>query len=191
MDRQKGLAPILIVILIALAVGGYLVYSKQTTQSTPAPKAASPVPNGTGETANPDSIGANWQTYVNTKYKYSLRYPDNWRLITYTQTDDIYKTIGLNPDDSETRQGNELSVDIESGTVAERISFHKELGNLNSQPEDLTIADIAAKRFSTTLSNGDKVTEILLSQGSNLFVVSYKGNYQTIIQKILSTFKFQ
>lgn len=75
MDRQKGLAPILIVILIALAVGGYLVYSKQTTQSTPAPKAASPVPTDTGETANPDSIGANWKTYTNTLYGYLIKLP--------------------------------------------------------------------------------------------------------------------
>lgn len=69
MDKQKGLAPILVVLLIVLAVGGYLLYQKQfkpafTPQSPPSPIASD-------ETAN-------WKTYTNNKYKYSFKYPPSW-----------------------------------------------------------------------------------------------------------------
>lgn len=88
MDKQKGLAPILIVLLIALGIGGYLIYQKQakpvsmpqqTTQSSPASSsdsestisAASPAPNGAGETAN-------WKIYTDTQNGFSLKYPSTW-----------------------------------------------------------------------------------------------------------------
>lgn len=84
---QKGLAPILIVVLIAvLAVGGYLLYNQQTkltsapqptTQSTPAPSV-----NPT-ESAEPVDI-SNWKTYTNSKYGYSVKYPNN---AVYSESD--------------------------------------------------------------------------------------------------------
>lgn len=82
---QKGLAPIAIVILItALVVGGYLFYSSQTkptltprsTTQTTSPSSTptvSPVPNGTGETAN-------WKIYTEPENVFSIKYPNNWKL---------------------------------------------------------------------------------------------------------------
>lgn len=86
--KQTGLAPILIVVLIAtLAIGGYLIYSQQakptpppqqTTQPSPTPP-VTPTPNGVGETAN-------WKTYTNTDGKYSIKYPPSYYL---EETDSI------------------------------------------------------------------------------------------------------
>lgn len=88
-EHSEGFTPILIVILIAAAVGGYFVYTTnysnnqtkhaqnvQITQ-TPAPtttlestsSATSPAPNGAGETAN-------WKTYAHSNF--TFKYPDNW-----------------------------------------------------------------------------------------------------------------
>ncbi len=53
MNKQKGLAPILIILLIAAAAGGYLVYTNYSTNQTKAPQQtikSSPAP--TDETAN-------------------------------------------------------------------------------------------------------------------------------------------
>lgn len=93
--KQKGLAPILIVILIAvLAVGGFVFYSRtkpaslsqpQTpvvTSPTPQPTSIpSSIPNsttessGSAETVNPDSIGANWKIYTDKKYGFQIKLP--------------------------------------------------------------------------------------------------------------------
>ncbi|MBI2315366.1 hypothetical protein HYU93_04925 [Candidatus Daviesbacteria bacterium] len=84
MNKQKGLAPLLIVLLIALAVGEYLItkqtkpviVSQSVTRSSP-----SPVSSSSAETANPDSIRANWKTY-NDWYanRFSFKHSDNWFL---------------------------------------------------------------------------------------------------------------
>lgn len=80
MDKQRGFAPILIVLLIALGIGGYFVYknySNNQTKVTPPQQisqpstslvSASPVPSDTGEAAN-------WKVYTNIKYGYSFKYP--------------------------------------------------------------------------------------------------------------------
>ncbi|MBI2085838.1 hypothetical protein HYT74_00695 [Candidatus Daviesbacteria bacterium] len=74
--KQKGLAPILIVLLIALGIGGYLTYQKQikpvaapqqVTQSIPTPS------------SNPESFVstefANWKTHADQKYNFTIKYP--------------------------------------------------------------------------------------------------------------------
>lgn len=79
---QKGLAPILIVLLIAAAVGGYFIYQNQIkptlppiTQPTPS-QIAAPAPTDADTTVNTEaSRSANWKTYTNSKYGFSLKYP--------------------------------------------------------------------------------------------------------------------
>lgn len=86
MNKQKGLTPILIVILFAVAVGGYLIYSNysnsryKTAQSTLAP------------TSNPESSSppetTDQKTFINTKYQYQFTFPSNF-IITDSGTDKI------------------------------------------------------------------------------------------------------
>lgn len=74
---QKGLAPILIVLIIALAVGGYFLYQGKTklsvipqsvVQSSSSPE-ANPVSTSSAETAN-------WKIYKNSNLGFELKYPD-------------------------------------------------------------------------------------------------------------------
>lgn len=77
---QKGLTPIVIILILAAAICGYLIYSgkinlpqKQTQISK---SDASPAPNGTGETAN-------WKIYEDWySARFSFKYPDGWSLHT-------------------------------------------------------------------------------------------------------------
>ncbi len=96
--KQSGLAPILIVVLVAiLGVGGYFWFSYSNNQTkpaqnvqttkTPAPatkpestsSAASPAPNGAGETAN-------WKTYTSKNNGYTVKYPASWETYGYSRT---------------------------------------------------------------------------------------------------------
>lgn len=65
--RQKGSAPIIIFILIVLAVVGYSSYKSYLpnllVKPTPAP------------TSNPT---ANWKTYTDKVFGYSIKYPEDW-----------------------------------------------------------------------------------------------------------------
>ena len=70
MKSQKGHA-LLIVVLIAAAIGGYFIYTNYSNNRTkvtpPTVTHSSPAPTGAGETAN-------WKTYSNTSLKYSVNY---------------------------------------------------------------------------------------------------------------------
>lgn len=73
MEKQKGLAPLLIVIIIALAVGGYLIYQRQP-KPNPTPN---PLPQQTTQPSpSPIDKTANWKTY--NRGDLSLKYPPGW-----------------------------------------------------------------------------------------------------------------
>ncbi len=85
MNAQKGLVPLLMVVLISAALlGGYFIYQRQNVTSpqqivqpsTPSPSDASREPTGSAETAN-------WKTYTykihgDSKYHFQIKYPNNW-----------------------------------------------------------------------------------------------------------------
>lgn len=74
MNRQKGIAPILIVIIISVAVGGYLIYSNYSnnrTKTTTVPQQSIQPSPSADETTN-------WKTYTN-KYL-TFEYPASWNL---------------------------------------------------------------------------------------------------------------
>lgn len=70
--NQKSLAPILIILLIALAFGGYLIHQKQTYPTSLPQQTAQPTstPSSTVDTTN-------WKTFYSVKGKYSIKYPEN------------------------------------------------------------------------------------------------------------------
>lgn len=95
--KQKGFAPILIlvgIVVLAMAAGGAFYLGRQTSPkpspvatstTSPSPKDTGPVPNGIGETVNPDpdkigidSIGANWKTLASNRCNISIGYPQTW-----------------------------------------------------------------------------------------------------------------
>ena len=83
--RQNGFAPILIVILIAAVagLGGFLIYSQQPKTTLPQKQVAtSSTPQPTpDETVNTEaSRSANWKTYTNKEYGYTIFYPPNYLL---------------------------------------------------------------------------------------------------------------
>jgi len=100
--RQKGFVELLIIgIVLLLAVAGGAYYfgtqkSQAPVTSSPSPIAQvsllpTPIPD---ETANPDSIGANWKTYTNTSYKYSIQYPRDWELLKSSDLGASFRPIG-------------------------------------------------------------------------------------------------
>ncbi len=71
MTNQKGLSPILAVLLIAAVIAGYLIYSGKIN-----------LPQKTSQQTTSVDETANWKTYTNTNREagYSISYPDNWQV---------------------------------------------------------------------------------------------------------------
>lgn len=103
---QKGLAPILIILLIAiLGVGGYFIYQKQASKPSTAPQAtqSSPTPP-----ANTDETG-NWKTYKDSNGFFTIEYPYNWK-ISYSNS--------VNLDDSTWKGKQDVTFTGSEGKIA-------------------------------------------------------------------------
>lgn len=198
MLTQKGLAPIVIIILIAAAIGGFLVYSgkinlKQETttqiaQPTPTPD-DSPVPNGTGETVG-------WKTYNDEKNGYSIRYPKEWNLKSPSGQED--------PTDLVLKNGletiNIIVFPTDKKTLAEWQEFTKDKEGSSTkiiEQSSVTIDSIEAEKVvqesfqrsgqvTVTTVNNEKVYQIITIFSSTTKEMALKD-----FDQILSTFKFQ
>lgn len=81
MNKQKGLAPLLIIILIAVSLGGYLIYQKQFKPISVSQFSPTPFPTISDETVYTEaSRSANWKTYNNNVFKYKISYPSDWKV---------------------------------------------------------------------------------------------------------------
>lgn len=70
MKNKKNLTSIVIVLLIAAVISGYLVYFEKINL----PQKVNQAPTSTSVTDKT----SNRKVYTNTKYGYSVKYPDNW-----------------------------------------------------------------------------------------------------------------
>lgn len=80
---QKNLVVITTVAVIFLTIGlSFLFLGKSTTPPQPSPTPAPTTSNlQPDQTAYPSSVGTDWETYSNTKYNYSIKYPAGWATI--------------------------------------------------------------------------------------------------------------
>lgn len=209
--NQKGFAPILIVILIALAVGGYLLYQKQVKpvvipqtviQPTSVP-VISPVASDSAETAN-------WKTYTNTDGKYLIKYPSDYLL---EETDSIKtpekfpvgkKQVAIKSSAQvvnfiiyinyypilDLSQTNEAMQQV-SGCDSENV---REIKN-GPKGRDFIIGDQTAILYEDSLCAQFTAANFYSSHNDRVYSISVAstekyGLHKTIVDQILSTFKF-
>lgn len=184
--NQKGLAPILIVFLIAiLGIGGYLIYTK--TYSTPQPSSnlapATPAPTTTDETAN-------WKTYTNTEYALQINYPPDWEVRIDNNTN-AFLLLSLRISDRD----NSIDIRVLNQSLEawkrEYIFDSLEETEFNSLPAFLgtinSIGDREAKQYAFT-SPKNKSEIVVIDYKTAISDPEKSGN--KTVNQILSTFKF-
>lgn len=187
---QKGFAPLVIIILIALALGGYLVYQKQF-KSVVVPQPASqpsPVP------AISDDI-TNWKTYINSEYKYQLQYPKNWNSSVGKFSDSILDSqcfgidlnkcilnIAIFDENSWDRQKQLLGFTLSSKEGAKEVSF---AGLSALKREGYFGENGSSQGFVIIFQNKKKTYRIWAYERTE-----DKNDFSKSIKQILSTFKF-
>ena len=190
---------------LLIGIGGYILGLKGTKniiQDATQKKLAvvSPIPT-LDQTANPDSIGANWKTYLNSANGFSFRYPSNWIYQDYSKG---------NSNEIEIRFGKVLTEDHIGQTVPPYpagdfvLSYQKD--NLSKIPEDFVkdyssvsktklveVSGIQATQiFYSGSASGDSMT-IILKKDDLVYKFSIPESVSSrlsIFDQILSTFKF-
>lgn len=211
--KQKGLAPIVIIVFIVVfTVGGYLIYKLPRTVITPQTLQATPP---TGSAASPASTDAgettNWKTYTNDQLGITFKYPANGNIQNAT---DKASAVYLINDSSEPYYLLSLEVRDNQQNLTPRQVIDEELTKLrnSNSPGSNSLAD---KRQATIKnyqngeidglymrggSDGDSVTdsiEIVVGHRQNIYkFMMHDGNgsvdefQKQLMDQILSTFRF-
>ena len=187
--NSKGFAHLFLVIVIVLVgLGGLLFYSLQkgyiTTSPTPI---VSPTPSELI-----DEI-ANWKTYENEIYKFSIKYPTDWEIkeVVVRQSESDETQILLSKKNSD-RIGDFIifiATSAETGARSAESGYNDFRGNslFNGYPADLT-----GIRGEEDARPEDRI-DVKSPESENYITIifDYKStDKKELIDQILSTFKF-
>ncbi len=179
----------LILIALAVATGGYFLYQQQTN-STPA--------TSLDQTVTQDET-ANWKTYTNTKYKYSINYPSELSYDEYSNGDiSFYLTVDGKNNKTPTGLKDSFSILVRTGSSPENAAL-KELNQAYEEKVSFNNASGVKMKpndnspFDYYLSPAEKNTPILRAYASIDYSTLTPGaNNKTmeIFKKMILTFKF-
>jgi len=203
--KQKGFAPIIILVLVVLAVIGYFGYKnwvKLKTIATPTPSPA--------EASTQDGT-VNWKTYTNTKYGFSIKYPSGWNIQTIISSSDGSGFSNVTGTDSNIEISNtsgmvvpSVQIDVINQSLEKQVASYKNTlenspagrySNVNQYSGSFMGADATIFEAIQTLSPNYTVNiKDYNFKSPNNYVMSVirTGNNtdQTELDQILSTFKF-
>lgn len=197
--NQKGQA-FLIILLIAAAIGGYLIYSGKINLNQAISQVSQPSPASTDETTN-------WKTYTDEVNGFSFKYPTNITPVTDNYEDGVVRLPIQGPTQVNGAVANDgLGLNFKVGVLEDK----NLLGFVNDQVEKLKskYAEINIQPMKIKINNYDGYTFTASTDGTVKFI--YLANskiyveismivreapknqgYTKIVDQILSTFKFQ
>ena len=209
---QKGLAPILIIVLVSLAaLGGYILYQNQTKFIPPPQQISQPTPTPDETVYTEATESANWKTYILTESdlpKFSLKYPPNWQYsikpgnFSYALQKNLPNTtIGFGELATENHIGEKVEPYLAPVFII-YISVGPDIPNINIEDlytygeefehrkiKDITVDGIPAKQISHIACLSGSCMNVLFKKNNILFDLSIMVN-KKVFDQILSTFKF-
>ena len=205
---QKG--NILVGILIGLAVAGGLfgAYYLGTRNNKPHPQ--NPIITSTPQpltSPSPSSDeAANWKTYTNKKYGFSIKYPQDWYSYTgYAWNDnpkDNFSHVDLSPDTPPQGMGSgrPTGVRIFVGDKATDSSFNTDNLNVYNYAKKVaidpnsvrydTINGVQIVRTSGEPSAGNGGPSVFIAKNDVIIDIGAESMDEKAFNQILSTFKF-
>ncbi len=136
---------------------------------------------------------ADWQTYTDTDYGFSLKYPKDWHIWYEGAEEGMYLTIGDYP--SESPHINSFGLRIQIDTDLESYDMKRPNPSLRcTDKQDINISNYHAISYKCTSSiSSESFERYLLSASGSTFdiLIATSPNKNAIVyKKILSTFRF-
>lgn len=191
MNKQKGFAPILIVIIIAALVGGYLIYQNQTKPTPPPTTQLTSAPTPTPESTN-SAETANWKTYTDAENGFSISYPGEFAV------NKIGGGVSFQKNNTN-RAILFLQVNDNKGNLTAREFFNNQPDQMKKPMEDANqITDYQLNGSQGLMftkkesADGYKDFAVSLSHNNHIYSLNFgpKENEFNLANQILSTFKF-
>lgn len=202
------------IILVLILVGAtiYFTVGKKSELTNNQPVVTNNTNNITNQT-NPAPIGptANWKTYSNTRYAYTIKYPTSWFVdTTYSENDFTLResdiiggdTIWSNYQNPNQYDLGTVPSDLEAvflliyKTDAQTTldTFINLKNFLYSNKESVNINGLSGIRLTNDLKNGLTSKIVLLKAGNNVFDFSHSINSArsaTVMDQMLQNFQLE
>lgn len=203
---QKGLAPVLIVILSALVLGGFLIYQKQT-KSTVLLQTTRPTSTPSAAEFSSSSETTRWKTGGYTMFSFSYKYPEKWDVVK-KETKSCFQGYGPKRTNTawmvvcfaDSSNGNSpeksANLAVQNSTIVAKKNM--KIDNHNSIWQEVKKADGS---YEIQVYIGDVLSYVNFPDNgrqelSTLPIVMYIqdvsqiGSVKLVFDQILSTFKF-
>lgn len=176
MQNQKGIASIIYVIIIIalLAVAGFFGYKYYSKSQTPI-----------SNSQNFETAG--WKTYTNEKFKYSLKYPNDWQV---WEANPILGLVILFPSSKSEELRNKTISTTDEITLG--ILDEKYIDKAQTQEININNQKWFFKNYSGPFDGGtENGLEYFaqISDGEYISIATGQSK-KVILSQILSTFKF-
>lgn len=195
---QKGLAPILIVILIAAATFGYLIYSGKINVNQIKPSPAYRSPDGTTMSKNQNDETVNWKTFESPTFGFSYKYPNDWvndnmcQGCTAQPVNEKSNERYLHPEQVKYPEGITYIIDSKKGSISVDAYRKLEQGYPgNRKISDISIDGYIGIRIKGTTLDGETIDSVIFENKNYIFQISANKGYSGILDSIVSTVKFQ
>lgn len=195
--KQNGLAPIVIVLLMAvLAVGGYLIYSQQSKPTSPQQTTQS-VPNSSPTSESSVSTDTvNWKTYATSGY--SITYPPDYLILSDPVSERSERDVLYN---TKTVDGKPLKVTARESNTSEMLTIDYKPteqidgcdvkpGSYESQGKCIQVGSNKAQEYNTNNYYGPIAFNYDFVNKGVKYTLGFLGIEKDKKDQILSTFKF-
>lgn len=185
---QKGLAPIIIVILIVAAIGGYLVYSGKIN-----------IPQKQTEISNVDET-ANWKIYTNDKHRFVIKHPNEIRIIPIKSDYAVNFELWGSTQKENTEFDDGVSLTFRSDSLAgktlkEFVDMKAGLGEIIIPVSPVTLAGLEGYTYRERTLGEHTYIYLSPKSGTYFEIVNSTNDptskgFQKIVEQMLSTLNF-
>jgi hypothetical protein len=187
------LSVLLFLTLIGTAVTLFLIQNQTQNQSLPIPSQEEVTANidqpdviSSAPTKTPKMLAeetATWNTFINSKYHYSIKYPIEWTVQKRGQLEPkIPDFVVFNPPDAATTSAI-IRISYSLRTFDESKALNSQFG----QP--IVVASRSGVRKVLQDSNNDISINVILPYSQNSIILFSKEKYSEVFTQMLSTFK--
>jgi len=159
--------------------------STPTPLPTVAPSSISPTPAATITPTPASDPTANWSTYINSSYGYSIKYPTDWVATNQGQLDPLTPSfIVFNPNVASS-SAQSITLSYSTRTAAQLSAIY----GAPSSGQSISIFNLTGTQYNLKNSDGVQSINVILPLTANNMIFYSMQQYQSTLQQMLGTFQ--
>lgn len=122
-----------------------------------------------------------WNTYTNTTYKYSIKYPAGWVATDTISTDPLIPSYIIFGPTASASSSGKITISYTTRTTDQLAAIY------GVAAQAMTVDNINAAEYQQTDSDGNKSVSVIIPFNTNALIFYSENQYQDILMEMLGT----